>query len=449
MENIDHSVKPSQLHVLTVLTSEGLRRIMVLMKVPFRTTTILPLRTLPSSIRSFTTSYTVRSPRRQAASPRIKAEKSKSTQDAVGSPRRRAGPSRVESNAASGKRKEHINFWTPEEAERLFQLRESRLPWAEIEDQFPNRTLTAIKSKCYQNAPRGEKGRLLHTTQYTDAERTLMSRLRAEGVSWPKIQKEHFPDRTVHQLVECHHLTRVKGEDDAWSPKPWDQAESDRLVNLREKRQLDWNEMAVEIGRTQSSLKSKYRKLVAARELDSGKRVYVGVRSKKFFSQEDEEKLAGMLRDGASTESMRQAFPERSPQSLGATIIRLKHKEGLELRPHPATSPVDEKTLKEVVRLKEEGMPWTLVADLLPGFSYNQLLGAYRRALKSGRVVERERKAASVDEKTLQKVMRIKEKDRRVQWKEVADLLPGFEPGQLKYAYFRAKRLQKEANALN
>jgi hypothetical protein len=182
-------------------------------------------------------------------------------------------------------------------------------------------------------------------------------------------------------LSDTYNRTRTKGQsDDVRQRRPWSEAEVEQLLMNREVKKLDYHELATVHGRSINSMKDKYIALVKQRADRGDDRNYVYVRWKKLWSEEDEATVAEMLRGGARTKKILEAFPERPLRGLQNTLTRIKVKEGL---PTPRrVSRVDEKTLAKVMELKTDKMAWNQIVDAMPGFGRGELQYAYRKALK-------------------------------------------------------------------
>lgn len=370
------------------------------------------------SFRTFSSSHSVCKPKTSKASSTRQATKAKTTR---------------KSHAESGQ------LWSPDEVAQLLKLRETRAAWADIEPHFPGRNLTSIRKKYLRIAPRGEQGRLLHSSRFTDAERKLLIQLHEDGVSWPEIQRQHFPDRRVKSLIICYHMTRVKGQDDVWAIRPWSETDAEQLLVNREEKKLDFTELSKVHGRSQASVRNKYLSLIKKRASTSGDDGigYVGVKSKRYWSEGEEESLIEMIKSGKQLPEIRKAFPKWDTSGLEHKVYLIRAKEGLV---DAKVSPVDEKTVAMVLKLRAEGMNMREITELMPEFQLGELRYAYRRAVKSNRkaagLPPAAKKLSRVDEQSLAKLIEFKAEE--MSWKDIMDAMPQFGLQELRYAYAKA-----------
>lgn len=359
---------------------------------------------------------------------------------------KKAKPAKEKAESKAPQATPQKRIWTPKEEALLLKLRQARLSWNDIGTHFPDRTVLGLRCKYSEIAPRGRGGRFLYSTRFSDAERALLTKLREDGLSWPKIQKSHFPDRSISNLVETHRRTRVFGQgNDNYLYRPWSETDAAELLVSREEKKLDFNELARKFGRSSSAVICKYRVLVEqrAKRSEDDERVYVGVRSKRIWSEEDEATLTEMVKNGAKVAEISKLFPNRGPYGLRKTICRIKVKQGLSGVKYSA---VDEKALKKMRKLKAEGSSVREIAALMPEFGLGQLRYAYYKDFaekrKAAGILSTKKMVSRVDEKALAKVMELKAEQKS--WKDVAAALPDFESGELKYAYYKAKRAEKK-----
>lgn len=273
-----------------------------------------------------------------------------------------------------------------------------------------------------------------------------MIKLREDGVPWAEIQKQHFPNKSVSNLVHTYSTTRTNAEDDVWRPTLWSKEEIEQLLTNREEKKMDYKELAELHGRTQASVKNKYRHLVKERadaDADEGRK-YVSVRSKSIWSEEDEIALVEMLKAGATLKTVQTAFPGRSWRGLQATVHRLKTRDGLIDR---KWSPVDQKTVSMMKKMKEAGMTMKEISAMMPEFEHGELRYAYNRSLflkrKAAGILPGKKKFSRVDEKSLAKLMEMRAEN--VPWKDILEAMPEFDRAELGYVYYRALKEKKKA----
>lgn len=281
------------------------------------------------------------------------------------------------------------DVWTLKERSTLLKLRKERLPWSAIITHFPDRSMNSLISQYTRIAPRGDQGRYLHTTRFTDAERALIDKLRAKGLGWREIQERHFPDRTAKQLSASYHQTGTDGEHVRWGIKAWSEEELEKLLMLREEMKMDYPEIAKRLGRSHASVRTKYFQTVQKRVKEEGggdDTGYVHVKSKKFWPAEDEAKLAEMLKNGAKEEEISETWPRWGPWGLRAKIVDMRRKIGLSTPRN--VSPLDKQATAKMMKLKAKGMPVKDLAAFMPEFTLAEIKYAYKKAVERKKAAE-------------------------------------------------------------
>ncbi|CZT18422.1 uncharacterized protein RCC_04267 [Ramularia collo-cygni] len=341
---------------------------MLLIKRSFKVINKLPNRTLFHPCRSFTTSRPLWTPAKQDTTAKKGASKSRSRP---------------------------YHRWSPEEEALLLKLREERLGWTAVQARLPTtRSIAGLIDKYGSIAPRGDQGRFLHTPRYTDAERALITKLRNEGLSWQEIQKRHFPTHSARNLACTYSSTRTARGNDVFVYRLWSKEDVEKLLLLREERKMGYPEIAVAMGRTNASVKTKYRDLSKAREMRLGSqgRGYVRVKSRLHWPDEDEARLVEMITQGATNKEICATWPRRKPIGIGRKILEIKKRIGLS--EPPKVNPVDKKSLAKMTKLKAQGATWKEIADMMSEFTLAELQYAYQRDVARRRKADAEENVA-------------------------------------------------------
>ncbi len=148
--------------------------------------------------------------------------------------------------------------FTPEEDQRLRQLKEQGLKWAEIGKYFEGRSIAALQSRWrYYLEPKWE-GRL-KKADYTPEEDQLLIRLKGQGLKWAEIV-EHFEGRSAGGLQRRwrDHL-RPKPEGNPTKAIAYTPEEDQLLIRLKGQG-LMWAEIAENFERRNvESLKNRWK----------------------------------------------------------------------------------------------------------------------------------------------------------------------------------------------
>lgn len=284
-------------------------------------------------------------------------------------------------------------------------LREERHPWGVIMSHFPGRSRAGLLAKYGKIAPRGENRRFIHSSRFTDEERALISRVRAEGMEWKQIQEQHFPNHTWRQLAHGYNRTQSGGEGDVWARRVWSEEDSKKLLILREEQLMDWPTLGRVLGRSHSAVQNKYIRLIEKRAEESGrgkKLGYVNVNSSTHWGKDEEAKIVEMIKNGTTDDDIRECWPERGFHGVRNKIVDLKHKHDLL---SPRINPVDGKSVLKIKRLKAQGMLMKEIADVMPEFTFYELRYAYKMALKKkeAKLTQKAARAAAKAAKEAQK----------------------------------------------
>jgi hypothetical protein len=124
--------------------------------------------------------------------------------------------------------------WTPEDVDKLRKCVESNQSWDEIIPQFPERSLTALRSKYRSNCRRGQYGNIERAGKITDEDRATILRLLEQGSSMRDIE------RAYRYNVSKPFLTRLRrsGPSPQKGLRQWTLAEEEELIQMRLDKRL-------------------------------------------------------------------------------------------------------------------------------------------------------------------------------------------------------------------
>ncbi|KAK3683190.1 hypothetical protein LTR37_020475 [Vermiconidia calcicola] len=165
--------------------------------------------------------------------------------------------------------KRFVRNFTPEDDEKIVQLREAGVPWKKIaKDEFPERSLESLKSRL---------GKI-----------NLQRRLAADGKDG---QHSAMTTATARDVTRTY--------------TPWTPAEYEKLLHLRDEKGLQWEDIAKEFpDRPYSGVKGKY----------FGRRPSGG--DKQFYTEEEDVKLRRLRAEDLPWARIADAFPGRTIGSL-------------------------------------------------------------------------------------------------------------------------------------
>ncbi|KAK3710296.1 hypothetical protein LTR37_010362 [Vermiconidia calcicola] len=165
--------------------------------------------------------------------------------------------------------KRFVQNFTPEDDEKIVQLREASVPWKKIANhEFPERSLESLKSRL---------GKI-----------NLQRRLAADGKD---DQQSAMTTATARDVTRTY--------------TPWTPAEYGKLIHLRDEKGLQWEDIAKEFpDRPYSGVKGKY----------FGRRPSGG--DKQFYTEEEDVKLRRLRAEDLPWARIAEAFPGRTIGSL-------------------------------------------------------------------------------------------------------------------------------------
>ncbi len=156
--------------------------------------------------------------------------------------------------------KSKLTDFKPEEDQRLIELRGQGLNWDEIAESFEGRTASALKSR-WHNTLKHNLGIEPTRTDFTPEEDQRLIQLKGQGLKWDEIA-ESFEGRTSSALQSRwhNHLKHDLGQErtkNTFTPK------EDRLLIKLKGQGLKWDEITKSFdGRTIRSLESRWRRLL-------------------------------------------------------------------------------------------------------------------------------------------------------------------------------------------
>ena len=132
--------------------------------------------------------------------------------------------------------------WTAEEEELLLRLREEQqMPWAEINEYFPDRSRHAVRTRYYAIS-RDQPGKT-RNKRWTDEEDELLLELaRDNSLSWVETA-EWFPERSP-TAVKSHYASLVRDVPLAKAVVTHYTAEEDKLLFELAETGMPWKERA-------------------------------------------------------------------------------------------------------------------------------------------------------------------------------------------------------------
>lgn len=203
--------------------------------------------------------------------------------------------------------------WTAAELEVLCALKARN---AEPEDFFqalPGRSMSAISTQWRLHGPRDQSGELLHSNRnlFTLEEYQFVKDCRARGMTFDKIQAEHFPQRTAAAISKLS----VNGAYNRANRRPWTEAEVTQLQKLREAQKLSYQEIASIMNRSHVS--------VARRSFDMLQGRSAMFKHCRKWSDEEVARLQSMRQAGIGLSEIASAL-NRSVRSVSAKHFRCR-----------------------------------------------------------------------------------------------------------------------------
>ena len=149
------------------------------------------------------------------------------------------------------------SIWTPEEDERVVDLRVQGREWEEIAEALPGRTRAAVRARYF--AVKGNSSTPnVQRRPWTPEEDKLLKDLKAQGLPYKEIAKS-FPQRKVETLAVRHtNLTKndPNKENYYWTPQ------EEKLLLELVGGDMDWEVIAERLpGRSPKAVYDRYRLL--------------------------------------------------------------------------------------------------------------------------------------------------------------------------------------------
>lgn len=160
-------------------------------------------------------------------------------------------------------------YYTTEEDALIIDLRtRQRLGWKAIQESLPYRSANSLKCRwqIHLRPNMDIESSIPLLVRYSKAEAKRLFELRRNGLSWQKIQREHFPKRKIAGLQDLFYSVsrysyvpspQQHGRAAAYTPE-----EKDKLLYLKGVQNLSWPEIIKQMpGRTQNGLSTMYKRL--------------------------------------------------------------------------------------------------------------------------------------------------------------------------------------------
>ena len=215
---------------------------------------------------------------------------------------------RVVTKSKLSKRAKAYKLWTPEEEERLLKLKKQKLPWSEIVNSFPERSIKSLKNKY-----RRLQSKFL-ASEWTTEEDKLLVKLRESNTPWEEIVT-YFDNRSIKSLEERFaSLT---------SPLRRYTSKEDRLILRALNSGKTVAETAQLLGRGKGSVKNRIRKLKESHQFNLAPEL---TRNRPYTTVEFE--LMHELReDNMSWKLIAKRFPGRSSKGLRLAFKKYQEKQ--------------------------------------------------------------------------------------------------------------------------
>ena len=220
----------------------------------------------------------------------------------------------------SAPKTERAKLWTPEENQRLLELKETGASrsWGEIAESFPGRSQTAVKSH-YASLT---KDRSVPTSVYvafTTEEDELLLNLENKGMSFEEMTN-HFENRSTASLRARHYtLNSAEGR----SYATWTEEDDNELKRAVEAN-FSWEEMSELFERSVPAVKWRVLKLEKSGQIND---VVQQKEKKVHYTASDVQLIHEMRENDMSWEDIaRIHFPGRSIQGLKQKYSRHQKK---------------------------------------------------------------------------------------------------------------------------
>ena len=272
--------------------------------------------------------------------------------------------------------------WTAEEEELLLRLREEQqMPWAEINEYFPDRSRHALRTRYYVIS-RDQPGKT-RNKPWTDEEDELLLELATDNsLSWVETA-EWFPERSP-TAVKSHYGSLMRDVPLAKTFLTHYTAEEDKLLLELAETGMPWKERAKLFeDRTVKSLKSRYRKIVssdkgpaAAEKKEEGR----SGGAREHFTPEEDDLLVEALGNGMTRAEIAELL-DRSELGVRNRINRLGESNRLDPTiPQVASgrhyTDADFQLMQELRSI--QGMFWKdIAAQYFPGRSIKGVRSAF------------------------------------------------------------------------
>lgn len=266
-------------------------------------------------------------------------------------------------------------LWDSEEDEKLIELKRQKKSELEISAAMPYRTLAASKNRWTFLRKRLGKPLLgPHPPWDAEDDERLLS-LRTEGRSYQEI-KDHFPSRTVAGLVDRFNRflqprTSVKDCSASTRRLKWNIGDTEKLVRMREREGRSYADIAKSFpGRTMCAVQHRY--LEHTESEDRPK-----LRNYRGFTADEDKRIFDLKRQGLTWKQMTDHFVDRTGNSICRRFHRIA--EGVQKRVQLRhTNELDEK----VAQLRREGKTWREIATSIPDRSAKGLIMRYYKLRK-------------------------------------------------------------------
>lgn len=220
-------------------------------------------------------------------------------------------PKQLTTSSRKGVRKR----WSTAECDLLLKLRRERLSHIEIATHFPDRTVRAIAEKLHRHICLTKDYFFLPPTRYTESEDAHIRSCMAVGLSAKHIRSQ-LPHRTTHSIRNRWRTLSLTANRRSMR---YSAAEDAKLVRLRSDEDMNWPDIARELGRTAVSVCTRWHLIVKTSR-----------KKRHFYTAADDAKVMAMQARGLSYPKIGSLLtPRRSVESVRNRFCYLKELESI------------------------------------------------------------------------------------------------------------------------